>query len=87
MASLDPAFIEAKQKEEEQALKAKKLLEDTWQEKLENYEQEYANQADFEKLLEQKYMQVLGEMNFDLTQAWQASTNLEEQLVHGEIRS
>lgn len=83
MASLDPAFIEAKQKEEEQALKAKKLLEDTWQEKLENYEQEYANQADFEKLLEQKYMQVLGEMNFDLTQAWQASTNLEEQLVHG----
>ena len=46
---------------------AKKLLEDTWQEKLENYEQEYANQADFEKLLEQKYMQVLGEMNFDLT--------------------
>ncbi len=67
MASLDPAFIEAKQKEEEQALKAKKLLEDTWQEKLENYEQEYANQADFEKLLEQKYMQVLGEMNFDLT--------------------
>ncbi len=67
MASLDPAFIEAKQKEEEQALMAKKLLEDTWQEKLENYEQEYANQADFEKLLEQKYMQVLGEMNFDLT--------------------
>ncbi len=67
MASLDPAFIEAKQKEEQQALKAKKLLEDTWQEKLENYEQEYANQADFEKLLEQKYMQVLGEMNFDLT--------------------
>lgn len=67
MASLDPAFIEAKQKEEEQALKAKKLLEDTWQEKLENYQQEYANQADFEKLLEQKYMQVLGEMNFDLT--------------------
>ena len=67
MASLDPAFIEAKQTEEEQALKAKKLLEDTWQEKLENYEQEYANQADFEKLLEQKYMQVLGEMNFDLT--------------------
>lgn len=48
-------------------MKAKKLLEDTWQEKLENYEQEYANQADSEKLLEQKYMQVLGEMNFDLT--------------------
>lgn len=31
MASLDPAFIAAKQKEEEQALRAKKLLEDTWQ--------------------------------------------------------
>lgn len=32
-------------------------------------------------------MNVLQEMNFDLTEAWQASTDLEEQLVHGEIRS
>lgn len=38
-------------------------------------------------MLEEKYMQVLGEMNFDLTEAWQASTDLEEQLVHGEIKS
>lgn len=26
-------------------------------------------------------------MNFDLTEAWQASTDLEEQLVHGEIKT
>ena len=26
-------------------------------------------------------------MNFDLTEAWQASTDLEEQLVHGDIKT
>ena len=34
-------------------------------------------------MLEEKYMSVLGEMNFDLTEAWQASTHLAGQLVHG----
>lgn len=32
-------------------------------------------------------MSVLGEMNFDLTEAWQASTDMEEQLVHGEMKT
>lgn len=32
-------------------------------------------------------MNVLKEMNFDLTEAWQASTDLEEQLVHGETKT
>ena len=31
-------------------------------------------------------MEVLKEMNLDLTDAWQSATDLEEQLVHGEIR-
>ena len=32
-------------------------------------------------------MKVLEEMNFDLTEAWQASTDLEEQLVHGQVKT
>ena len=32
-------------------------------------------------------MEVLKEMNIDLTEAWQASTDLEEELVHGDVRS
>lgn len=32
-------------------------------------------------------MDVLKEMNLDLTQSWQAASDLEEQLVHGEIKS
>ena len=32
-------------------------------------------------------MNVLSEMNFDLTEAWQASTDLEEQLVHGDTKT
>lgn len=63
------------------------MLEENWKEKLESYEQEYADQAEFEKMLEEKYMSVLGEMNFDLTEAWQASTDLEEQLVHGDVKA
>lgn len=63
------------------------MLEENWKEKLENYEQEYANQAEFEKMLEEKYMSVLQEMNLDLGEAWQSATNLEEQLVHGEIKT
>lgn len=43
---------------------------------MQNYEQEYANQAEFQKMLEEKYMSVLQQMNFDLSEAWQASTNL-----------
>ena len=31
-------------------------------------------------------MEVLKEMNLDLTEAWQGATDLEEELVHGEIR-
>jgi hypothetical protein len=38
-------------------------------------------------MLEEKYMSVLSEMNFDLSEAWQASTDMEEQLVHGQIKS
>jgi hypothetical protein len=38
-------------------------------------------------MLEQRYMEVLKEMNLDLTEAWQASTDLEEELVHGDVRS
>jgi hypothetical protein len=38
-------------------------------------------------MLEERYMKVLEEMNFDLTEAWQASTDLEEQLVHGDVKS
>jgi hypothetical protein len=38
-------------------------------------------------MLEEKYMQVLKEMNLDLTEAWQSATDLEEELVHGEIRN
>jgi hypothetical protein len=38
-------------------------------------------------MLEEKYMSVLSEMNFDLSEAWQASTDLEEQIVHGEIKT
>lgn len=29
-------------------------------------------------MLEERYMEVLNEMNLDLTEAWQASTDLEE---------
>lgn len=32
-------------------------------------------------------MNVLQEMNFDLTSAWQASTDLEEQLVYSDVKS
>ena len=38
-------------------------------------------------MLEERYMKVLEEMNFDLTEAWQASTDLEEQMVHGEVKT
>ncbi len=31
MANLDPTFIAAKAKEEQEAILAKKMLEDTWQ--------------------------------------------------------
>ena len=34
-------------------------------------------------MLEEKYMEVLKEMNLDLTEAWNNATNLEEELVHG----
>lgn len=32
-------------------------------------------------------MDVLKEMNLDLSQAWQSASDLEEQLVHGEIKT
>lgn len=32
-------------------------------------------------------MNVLQEMNFDLTSAWQASTDLEEQLVYSDVKN
>lgn len=32
-------------------------------------------------------MSVLQEMNMDLTEAWQASTDLQEQLVHGDTKT
>ena len=32
-------------------------------------------------------MEVLNEMNLDLTEAWQASTDLEEELIHGDVRT
>ena len=86
LASLDPALQEAKAKEAEATMKAQEAMEEKWEEKLKNYEEEYANQADFEKMLEERYMNVLQEMNFDLTEAWQASTDLEEQLVHGPTK-
>jgi peroxin-5 len=66
LANLDPAFQDAKLKEAEETIKAQTMLEENWKEKLENYEQEYANQAEFEKMLEEKYMSVLQEMNLDL---------------------
>lgn len=86
-ANLDPTFQEAKAKEYEESLKAQKMMEGHWEQRLEDYEKEYANQEEFEKMLEERYMKVLEEMNFDLTEAWQASTDLEEQLVHGDIKT
>jgi hypothetical protein len=38
-------------------------------------------------MLEEKYMQTLQEMNLDLSEAWQSATDMEEQLVHGEIKT
>ena len=61
-------------------------FEEHWQNKLEEFEKEYQDHQNFEKMLEDKYMEVLKEMNLDLTDAWQSATDLEEQMVHGEIR-
>ena len=44
---MDPAFQEAKAKEAEEAMKAQQMMEENWQNRLEDYEKEYANQADF----------------------------------------
>ena len=38
-------------------------------------------------MLEQRYMEVLNEMNLDLTEAWQAASDLQEELVHGDVRT
>ena len=38
---------------------AQKKMEENWQNRLEDYEKEYANQAEFEKMLEERYMKVL----------------------------
>ena len=37
MASMDPAFIAAKEKEKEETLKAQAAMEANWEEKLKNY--------------------------------------------------
>lgn len=43
LANLDPAFQEAKAKEAEETLKAQKMMEGHWEQKLEDYEKEHAN--------------------------------------------
>ena len=48
-------------------MKAQKMMEENWDNRLNEYEKEYANQEEFEKMLEERYMKVLEEMNFDLT--------------------
>lgn len=37
-------------------------------------------------MLEEKYVEVLKEMNLDMTEAWQSAADVEEELVHGDIR-
>ena len=69
-------FMEAQKKEAEETLVAQKGMELNWQQKLEEYEKSYQDHDNFEGLMEEKYMEVLKEMNLDLTEAWQASTNL-----------
>ena len=44
VANMDPSFQEAKQKEAEETVKAQKMMEENWQNRLEDYEKEYANQ-------------------------------------------
>lgn len=65
---------------------AEKKYEENWQQRLEDFEKEYSDHENFEKMLEDKYMEVLKEMNLDLTEAWQNATDLEEELVHGDVR-
>ncbi len=36
--------------------------------------------------LEEKYKDILKEMDLDLSEAWQAGADLEEQLVYGDFR-
>ena len=83
---MSASFQEAQQKEQIESLKAQEALEGNWQDKLEEYEKMYGDHENFEQLLEQKYMDVLKEMNLDLTEAWQSATDLEEELVHGDNR-
>jgi hypothetical protein len=43
LANLDPNFQEAKAKEAEETLKAQKMMEGHWDQRLEDYEKEHAN--------------------------------------------
>lgn len=62
------------------------MYEQEWQRRLKEYEDEYKNTEQFEKTLEEKYMQVLKEMDLDLAEAWQGATDVEEQMVYGDAR-
>lgn len=61
-------------------------LEAHWAQKLQEFENEYQDHENFEQMLEEKYKEVLKEMNLDMTEAWQAATDLEEEMIHGDIR-
>lgn len=52
-------------------------LEAHWAQKLQEFENEYQDHENFEQMLEEKYKEVLKEMNLDMTEAWQAATDLE----------
>lgn len=52
------------------------MYEQEWQRRLREYEDEYKNTAEFEKTLEERYKDVLKEMDLDLTEAWQGATDL-----------
>ena len=86
MEKMETGFKQAEMKHSEESLNAQKSMQEMWANKLGEYEKEHENNENFEKMLEEKYMQVLKQMNLDLNQAWSSATDLEEQLVHGQIK-